>query len=353
MNEAADTAQAAPPASSRAQLSEYSLRNFFIATAVVAVTIFGAAWPWSYYGRLWFMDPEWAMWTAKLQMLESCELGDTIIIGDSRAMAGLIPTELEGQSTNLAVGGGTAIESYYIARRAMACPNPPKRVIMPLLAIDISRENSLYWERTARFNFLSFSEMEEVRKAALSVSDSHIYSSNRIGTIFDFAANVSHTISLPSYYTAAMANAMLVGRKARNEQELKLTFQTRGQRYFGTEPRSDLPGEDATQRRFSPNALLAYYLDRLLVLLREKNVEVYLVTPPLNPATFHKLSPGVVAAFKDYVGDVARKHPNFHPLGDLVYQWPAENFGDPEHLNERGAVIWSRKVKDWLAQASK
>ena len=45
-------------------------------------------------------------------MLDRCDIGEAIILGDSRAAAGILPDRLPFKATNLAVGGGEAIEAY-------------------------------------------------------------------------------------------------------------------------------------------------------------------------------------------------------------------------------------------------
>lgn len=351
LDDAVDTAPKVP-ADHLAAPFAYSLRNFFLAIALMTALIFGAAWPWAAYGRMWFMDPEWAMWTAKTEIVKQCDQGDTIILGDSRAMAGLIPAVMGDNVTNLALGGGTQIENYYTARRVLACPNPLKRALIAFLPIDISR-NQVYWERTAQFGFLNFDEMEEVRKTSIRVQDPLIYHTGRVGTLFDIVRNFSYRISFPPYYTPAMINARFVGRRERNEQEIEKTRQDRGHHFFGTGLASNAIAEDAAQREFTPSTIMMDYLDRVLTLLREHDIDAYFVTPPLNPATFEHMSPEVVASFKSMLADIAKRHSNFHVLGEAVIKRPADHFGDLEHLNTKGATAWSEEVRDLLVTAGR
>jgi hypothetical protein len=55
-----------------------------------------------------FMDAEYASFRAKQVMLDRCDLGDVIVVGDSRAAANIIPERLPMRATNLATGGGQA-----------------------------------------------------------------------------------------------------------------------------------------------------------------------------------------------------------------------------------------------------
>jgi hypothetical protein len=339
-----------PPTGEATRSYAYSLRAFFLGVGVVAAAMFFAAWPWAIHGRAWFMDPEWSMWKAKEQIIDHCNSGDTIILGDSRSMAGLIPAMLGDNVTNLALGASTSIENYYVARRVLACPTPPKRALIAFLPIDMTR-TQMYWQRTALFGLLDFEQMEEVRKSSIRISDPLIYSANPVGTVLDKLQNYSYHIGFPSYYFPAMMNAGFVGRKALNEREFENTLRDRGHHYFGTAAQSNRIAEDAQVTAFAPSPLLNDYFERLLTALRDSKTDVYFLTPPLNPATFALVPQDVIADFKAYLNDVAARHPNFHLLGDIVQSMPADHFGDEEHLNEKGAAAWTEIVRGLLAKA--
>ncbi len=53
---------------------------------------FALLWGWVAAMPMAFMDAEYASWRAKLVMLDRCDLGEAIILGDSRAAADIIPT---------------------------------------------------------------------------------------------------------------------------------------------------------------------------------------------------------------------------------------------------------------------
>jgi hypothetical protein len=53
-----------------------------------------------------FLDPEYPSWRAKQIMLADCDLGEIMILGDSRAASGMMPARWPVPATNLAVGAG-------------------------------------------------------------------------------------------------------------------------------------------------------------------------------------------------------------------------------------------------------
>src|SRR3954466_15713584 len=72
--------------------------------ALSAIVSFGLAWAWVIMMPMAFMDPEYPSWRAKQLMLKQCDLGDGIILGDSRAAVDIAPKRLPMRATNLAVG---------------------------------------------------------------------------------------------------------------------------------------------------------------------------------------------------------------------------------------------------------
>ena len=105
-------------------------RRYLYLLSAAAVAAFGCAWLWILGMPLAYLDPEYASWSAKLEMLRTCDLGDMVVVGDSRAAVDIIPQLMPIKTTNLAVGGGEPIEAFVALSRALSCRNPPKRVVI-------------------------------------------------------------------------------------------------------------------------------------------------------------------------------------------------------------------------------
>jgi hypothetical protein len=341
-----------PPVETKAlpDFNTVSLRGFFIAATFTTVFLISAAWVWAIYGRMWFLDPEYAMWLAKGQMVNSCDVGETTILGDSRAMAGLIPAKISDTTVNLAAGGASPIETKHMVKDILKCPNLPKRVILPFLPLYMTEEQ-VYWERTALFNYLTYDEMEEVRETVLRLDDHLVYSTNRFDSYLEKIKNLSYSLSFPTYYFPAMVHAGFVGRKQRNEIELQKTLQGRGHHFFGMADETEWLAPEALMENFAPRPVLVNYYDRVLKMLRERGIKVYFVGAPLNEPSRKHLKPEVVEQFTKFIRDREARDPNFRALGDLLPSLPAKYFGDEEHLNAKGAAIWSASVAEMLEKA--
>src|SRR5690242_13662789 len=146
------------------------LRPFALSAAVS----FGLVWVWVAAVPMAFMDPEYPSWRAKQVMLERCDLGDALVLGDSRAAVDILPALLPIRATNLAVGRGTAIEAYAALAQALACPSPPKLVIVSFDPSHFTRPD-LFWERSVRFGFVSASDVDALRETSHRIDDLSVY----------------------------------------------------------------------------------------------------------------------------------------------------------------------------------
>jgi hypothetical protein len=99
---------------------------------------------------------------------------------------------------------------------------------------------------------------------------------------------------------------------------------------------------DGAQRALSP--LQAEYLDKIMDLCREHGVELTLISPPLHP----RYRARVPAAFATAYGRVARQVANPDDgvrLLDLsAIELDEGSYGDPDHVNVRGAEVVSARL---------
>jgi hypothetical protein len=318
--------------------------SFFRAVGLVFVLLVGASWVWAARGPMWFLDPEYPMWVAKNEMISECRKDATVIIGDSRAVAGLIPAHLDPSTVNLALGGATPVETYYVAQRILKCPDLPRKVILSISPYHFATADS-YWTRAALFSFLSFSEMEEVRKLSESLHDKSLYSVSRTGSIEDRLTNFLYASHFPAFYTGSMKAGMVYRRKHTNDEWLDEVKRQRGYHSFGTDDGSTaLSFEVTAMSGFHSRPIFDAYFDRLLTLFADKGIEVNFVPMPMSDLSYKGLPAGFRQDYTAYIDGFRQRHPNFHVTGDLIPVLPWKYFGDRNHLNRAGAEVWTGTV---------
>ncbi len=320
--------------------------------AVVAALTFGAVWAWVVTMPLAFLEPEYAFWQAKQVLVEGCDLGDVLILGDSRATVGVIPALLPVKTSNLAVGGGEAIEALAILTRALACPAQPKLVVVSWDAVHISRPD-LFWERTMRFGFLDAGALAELRDVSQMLGDSSVYEERHTDGIPSWLRDRLYLAHFPPFYFGSLIEGRLLWRWRRNEAGLAASIAARGQYYFGVDEGSSVVAGDGRLEAFRPLPVLDWYFDRILALLAERGIPSVFIPMPVNETTARAIRPEVSDGFAHWLAGYEARYPRFHVAGPVVRPWADKWFGDGfSHLNPAGAERFSALLAGTLVVSS-
>jgi hypothetical protein len=319
--------------------------------AATALASFALVWVWVATMPMAFMDPEYPSWLAKLILLDRCDLGEAIILGDSRAAADILPSLLPIKATNLAVGGGEAIEAYAALVRALACPVIPRLVIISLDPGHFANTD-LFWERSVRFGFVGEDDIAALRAASLETGDYSVYAGRQADGIPALLRDALYRIRFPPLYFGSLVRGVGAMRWWHNRQTLDDTLAARGHYYFGTGAGSDAVALDGHLTEFRPRPILDHYFNRILALLASRGIEARFVAMPVNDATWREIRPEVRTAFLAYLSGYGYRYRLFHVDLDLMPHWPDRWFGDQFcHLNPEGAERFSRLLAQRLQAA--
>jgi hypothetical protein len=315
--------------------------RYLRATALGAVLSFLLLWAWIAAAPLAYLDPEYPYWRAKQELLRDCDLGEVLILGDSRAAAGVLPAMLPFKATNLAVGGGKPVEAYAALIRALDCPVLPRRVILSFDTAHFMLPD-LFWERAVQFGFVGHDDLAALRITAARFGDDSLYLKQRFAALPSFMRDWLYEARFPPLYFASLAQGGGFLRWPANRRALAAGLAARGQYFFGTDPGSSVVAVDAHLPRFVPTPVLNWYFDRILAALAERGIPVDFLALPMNQATAREVRPAMRAAFETYLAGYATRYPGFHVLGDLAQGWPDRLFGDMfAHLNPEGAALFT------------
>ena len=311
--------------------------RFLTIAAAAACGVFAAVWLWIAAVPLAYMEPEYPYWLAKRQLLAACDLGQVLIVGDSRAAVGILPQRLGFTATNLAVGGGQAIETYFAVVQALDCPVPPRLVVISIDAAHFVLPD-LFWERSVRYGQIGGASLREVLATANRLGDHRMlapYHDDRLPP--ELRARL-HDLRFPTFYFNAVLKAGLGLRWWSNHAALRQGILAHGQYYFGTANGSAETAREGNLTGFTPLPIQTEYLDRLLQLLRARGIASVFVAMPVNEATRAAIRPELERGFEAYLENAAARYPGFEVAGGLFPAWPNEWFGDGfSHLNPAGA----------------
>jgi hypothetical protein len=323
-------------------------KGFLALVGGTASVLFGMVWLWVLTMPLAFLDPEYPSWRAKQILLANCDLGDILILGDSRAATAMMPARWHVRATNLAVGGGEPIEALAALTRALRCPAPPGLVILSLDAVHFA-EPDLFWERTARFGFLDAGEIATLRLVSNRLDDFSVYEVRHNDGLPSWLRDAMYRVRFPSLYFTSLMKGGLALRWPRNRATLSASLASRGQYFFGTASGSDTIAAEGHLRGFRPLPVLEWYFDQILELLNTRGIPAIFIAVPMNDVTADAVAPGVREAFRGWLAEYEARFPRFSVAGDVMPHWPDRYFGDGfAHLNHDGAARFSAALGECL-----
>jgi hypothetical protein len=327
-----------------------SAPRYLLTVALAAVGSLALAWTWTAVMPLAFLDPEYPYWRAKQVLLHRCDLGELVLVGDSRAAADVIPANLPVSTTNLAVGGGTPIEAYAALVRSLRCPVPLRRVVISLDAAHFMRPD-LFWERTVRFGFLEPAEVAAVEQVARDLGNTPAFNAHQTDGLPMQLRGALYAMRFPTLYFSSLVKGGVFLRWWRNTTTLQAGIDSRGHYFFGTDAGSSTAAVEAHLPRFQPMPVMDWYFDRMLGSLADRGIPVDFVSMPMNQATWQEVRPAFREAFATYLAFYEARYPGFHVVGPLMPHWPDRFFGDGfSHLNPDGAARFSAMFGQCLAE---
>ncbi len=311
----------------------------FFAKCIVAALPFLLVTAFTFLAPMCYMDREYPARQYLKNVIASDTDYDVLILGDSRAMADLMPEYMGDSCVNLATGGATAIENYYYLKDYLKHHPAPEKCVILFAPFHYSYMDN-FWERSVYFNELGVSQTAEVLKNAKDCGSETVLREH-------FASDlIANRLRFPNVYLPALINARFVGRYAENRAVLSELESSRGYAPFGTEQgSSDLNYETSYERlRESGDAdLIRLYLRKTLDLCEANGIRAYVLQAPMNHASVEKLQEGFVKGYTLLM----RSFSDLHPNAVVEMQIPDYDnalFGDASHLNAEGAEKFTKEV---------
>lgn len=333
-------------------------KKFALAALFTFGLTFALLWSYSFYGQSLFMDGEYMLWKSKKNMVEEqdCCAGKILILGDSLPQMGLSTDILPENYLNLASGGQTTIDMYFMAEAIQRQKTLPKKVVITFNRQDMYITQS-YWLRTTRFASPSFRELEYVRRAELQNNDSAYYQSQSVFQTWDnILKNLLTAAHFPSFYVNAMSR-IWEGRAAKNRALDQQVRKSRG--YLPTSKtvweKTPEPFPLALETNFPefiPNPIQDLYFDRLLMLLNSMNIPIVYMEMPITPETNAAIKPKYRQQYQEYITQKLARYSNVIFAGNMFPLMDHQYFSDPVHLLKPGAEAWSRIAYSLIEQAN-
>ena len=342
------------------------IRYLLILFATMALVI-GAAWFWVIKSPISFLEANYAIFKAKMDMARTLPPDTVIILGDSRPLVGIVPAQLGPDVYNLAANGASPIEILGFARLVLAGPHPPRAVLLSISPFRCITAPA-FWDEAVGWDLLDRPAIEEARVRSLQYPDDLVLGTNghdrldaayrsplfgprSVGEVEARLKQNLYEIRFPSYYFAALAAGGIWGRDAGNRERYREVLETRGQILLWKDDGNRGLNPETTAASFAPSPLLDSYLSDLIDLFQQRKIPVYFIACPINEETAAALQPEFAEEFETYIRGFEKSHANFHVLGPIQDIRPWTDFGGDGHLNGRGARAFSDDVAARLRAA--
>lgn len=321
-----------------------SPRSFLLVAALVTGSIIGGAWLYTSLMRMRFLESGYPIWVAKQSILQRCQFGSILVLGDSRAEAAIVPAELPFPAANITFGGTTPVETYFFAREAMKCPNQPKLVVYSHSMPAYLHPNQGLWKTATRYGYIRFSDLREIAGVAAREHDRWLRTINTHDGLTGIVRDMTYGIGFPSIFMASLVEARGFGRYDTNQVLLRRTALTSGRVIYPQPANKQLVGIDADEKTFVASPLEAEYLDKTLELFAAAHVTVMLLTVPAGESTVRAVSPALKADFSRFLTDRTKRFKNIMPGVPGLLGWPDEFYVDGSHMNEGGSKVFTARL---------
>jgi hypothetical protein len=301
------------------------------------------------YGKMLYCHKEYPMWKSKIEIMDSEFKYDSVILGDSRSLAGIIPDILGDSFYNLSVGGGTPIEGLFALKRLVSQQK------IKLLIISYSpfhfEFSGAFFERALAFDYFDTKQLNEI-----------FFSLNKDKEIFwDKESQKSKFVlylgMLKGYLIKFKLHPLfrsnikkLLFNPTRIEENNIIyneISKTRGYHSFGTRRFSDGLNFEANYYEFKIKKIMILSLYKILDIAENNNISVIFNSMPMNVSSFNNLKPRYVNGYNTFFEKIEKKYPTV-TFDYQLYPYDNSFFGDNSHLNIKGASRYSRELSKKL-----
>lgn len=257
---------------------------------------------------------------------------NVVILGDSVANAAFMPEVLSDASINLALGGTTPMENYYIMQDYLESHNVPDIVYISFMDFHM-QTSDCYWKRTLYSHRFSINKNWEMLKKAKEYGELSIATET---CNLDFWA---YEMFLPSKYITSLSNASFNQRYDGNITTYNLNS-IHGGRYIAR-GNTEWEAANINYDSFYVAPLFDYYYKELIQLCVANGIKVHIIKLPLpDTSTF---SETYLNQFNEYYAGIQSLFPSviveWWDMYDKIY------FADASHMNTHGALKFSSEIK--------
>lgn len=297
---------------------------------------FVVLWCYMRQHMLAFVDNEapYYIWNREKTNSEQEKQYRVIILGDSVANAAYVPEALSRDTLNLALGGITPMESYYILRDWLNHHPAPEVCYISFQDFHLQREDN-FWTRIMYSHRFRPCQNLELMKVAVSYNEPSILTEHYW---LDF---LSYQLYLPNKYIASIMNAGF-NQRYKSNSEVMQANELHGGRYIGRATTEYNGNELESYNEFRVNPLFDEYYKKIIALCLENGITPRIVKLPLPEGT--QFTDHYKKTFEEYYEELQEAYSSI--TVDWFPEYPKDCYYDTHHMNSHGALQFSLELKE-------
>ena len=260
---------------------------------------------------------------------------DVVILGDSVANASYVPELLSDTTVNLALGGMTPVENYYIFKDWLAHNEAPDYVFISFQDLHLNMSDC-FWSRAMYMHRFDFKDNLEALRKAQEYGEETIAVDGWVSDLIEYE------LYLPTKYVTSLAKASVNQRLLKNTERKDKTDLHRGW-YMGRSTAVHTDTEVQSQDEYVVDPIYDEYYRRILDLCEQNNITTNIIRLPLSEMTVFG---------SDYANQLNAYYEELcYDYEDVSFVWYAkpyekEMFMDYVHMNMRGAFRFTSFLKE-------
>lgn len=303
--------------------------------------IWGIFYYFSQNYKMNFLDREYPLWLSKFVLLEEKSNSKivTLILGDSRTMAGVLPLQLEQDSVSLSFGGSTPVEAEIILEEVLE-KNIKVDNLLLAWAPSHYMEAGAFYSRTVYFDLFDEKKLREVGEIDKQQKIKGEYSQKK----FLLNSKTLRVLKRPFLYK----KSFFTYRKNNKKNNLKIlreVLNNKGQFYFGRAKKSDKKNLETKYKNFNVLPVHQIYLDKIIEICKKNNIRVIIEQMPMNETSYKKLNKKFKNNYEEYMLSLKARY-NLEEVNTKIWYLKNNNFGDASHVNKNGAKKVTKLIKE-------
>jgi len=298
------------------------------------------------FGGMNFYNREYPMWMYKKLKYEtkSEQYHETLIMGDSRIMAGVQPLVISPTALSLAIGGSSSIEAYYILKHYLENNKAPKQILFSVTPVHFQSQ-PYFWLRDIKYKFLPIKDtMEIFARSAKLKSCPFGCESGKYAKYKYYWKYFKHRINLAHLYRPELVKSRLFNRRAENLERWNSLVENNGHSFFGTLKRANGVIQEIARKDFGAYKLLDSYTKDFMDLARKNNIQVIYITVAVSDRSYRLVKDIYFKGYLKFLRSYQHKYPEF--IFDFSWpQYTEDHFGDSSHLNAFGSKKYSNYIR--------